>query len=58
MSVTDVNSVYNELNDKIWEYEPIGEDSKQFKCPICLDILDNPVSHSLCGNSFCKKCVT
>ena len=40
-----------------WEYEPIGEDFKQFECPICLEILDNPVSHSLCGNMFCRKCV-
>ena len=56
MSVTDVSSIYNELNEKDWEYEPIG-DFKRFECSICHNILNNPISHSLCMNVFCKQCI-
>ncbi|XP_027026941.2 tripartite motif-containing protein 16-like [Tachysurus fulvidraco] len=34
----------------------ISVDQNQFNCPVCLDLLKDPVSLS-CGHSFCKVCI-
>ena len=27
------------------------------QCPVCLDVLDDCVTSSTCGHSFCRKCI-
>ncbi|XP_060769746.1 E3 ubiquitin/ISG15 ligase TRIM25-like isoform X3 [Neoarius graeffei] len=34
----------------------ISVDQEQFNCPVCLDLLKDPVTIS-CGHSFCKVCI-
>ena len=53
MSLTELIA-NNDILNKELEYEPF--DNKPYECSICRDILDDPVSHSLCGNMFCRKC--
>jgi len=36
---------------------PDQPDLDSFTCPICLDIMNNPVVHPSCGNMFCEGCV-
>ena len=33
------------------------KDSDSYTCPICLDLLKDPVCHPPCGNMFCSECV-
>ncbi|XP_073704119.1 tripartite motif-containing protein 16-like [Garra rufa] len=35
----------------------ISVDQNQFKCPVCLDLLTDPVMIP-CGHNYCKKCIT
>ncbi|XP_056100596.1 E3 ubiquitin/ISG15 ligase TRIM25-like [Rhinichthys klamathensis goyatoka] len=35
----------------------ISVDQNEFICPVCLDLLNNPVTTS-CGHSYCKICIT
>ncbi|XP_046719057.1 E3 ubiquitin/ISG15 ligase TRIM25-like isoform X2 [Silurus meridionalis] len=34
----------------------ISVDRDQFSCPVCLDLLQDPVT-TLCGHNFCKLCI-
>jgi len=38
------------------KFDETQPDFRTLLCPICLDVLKNPVDHS-CGNSFCSNCV-
>lgn len=44
--ITDFSSIANieEFKDKV------------LSCPVCLEIFQNPVVCSSCGNTFCEKC--
>ncbi|XP_073690460.1 tripartite motif-containing protein 16-like [Garra rufa] len=35
----------------------ISIDQNEFMCPVCLDLLSDPVTTS-CGHSYCKSCIT
>ena len=38
-------------------YEFVQQPSKDFECPVCLEILKEPFLTACCGNHFCKPCV-
>lgn len=38
-------------------YEFVQQPSRDFDCPICLEILKEPFLTACCGNHFCKPCV-
>jgi len=38
-------------------YKPADPNNKDFVCPICQDILDDPVSICAEGHSFCRECI-
>ena len=53
------NEIITENINKEWEYENIDDDEllRRYECPICLDILIDPILHSACGNMFCRRCI-
>ena len=46
----------NSLLNSEWEYECLNI-PKELQCPICLNLLTEPVTHSKCGNMFCNECI-
>lgn len=40
--------------ERVWVSAPPGD---WLSCPVCLDLLADPVSLSVCGHSFCRACV-
>ncbi len=50
------NETINKTINKEWEYEIIKDDDR-LKCPICKQVLIDPILHSLCGNTFCRSCI-
>ena len=39
------------------ECEFVDEASKDFDCPVCLQVVWNPFLTACCGNHFCDVCV-
>jgi len=39
------------------EFEFVQQPSKDFDCPVCLEMLKDPFLTACCGNHFCKTCV-
>lgn len=39
------------------DYTYIEKPGEHFICPICLDVLINPIIHIECGNTFCSNCL-
>ena len=56
MSREDQDEFIEALINKDWEYEPI-DPPKEVKCCICNEVLIDPITHALCGNMFCRKCI-
>lgn len=35
----------------------MGDINREYQCNICLQVLEDPVQHTSCGNHFCSKCL-
>ena len=52
--------VVNNIINKKWEYKfdrVIYPSLKKYECPICYEILNDPIVHTTCGNIFCRNCI-
>ncbi|XP_048011474.1 tripartite motif-containing protein 16-like [Megalobrama amblycephala] len=66
MSIESTCSIDHTLNFKDGKMQPSGSkmaesrisvDQNEFLCPVCLNLLKDPVTTS-CGHSYCKICIT
>ena len=40
-----------------YKYKFVSEPDDALKCPICLDVAEEPWQHVECGRIFCKECL-
>ena len=41
----------------VYKYRFVSEPSDAHKCPICLEVAEEPWQHGDCGRLFCKACL-
>ena len=39
------------------QYNFVSEPDDALKCPICLEVAEDPRQHEKCGRLFCKECL-